>query len=313
MEDATHPPFILDMQTGLMLKQIIQGQLVEIQTQTPIALEGIDIEGVHKLRVAYRRLRTSLKIFKPLIKRNTYHYFQTNTNGVRQLLGDIRDLDVLNENFETNETIQGNAKALAFWQQKINPTYQTYRNEFATQITSSQYATFLSYLESFSVEPISGLKTNPKLPVTASTIQGFAPFFLTKSLETILTSSPDFQNPQPYSTYHQLRKALKQFRYALEFFSPYLNPTQTNTFIESLITLQDHLGLLNDSVVATRVIEINFPEIFLSLGSNEEKTIRTYYLTRSQEKDQLTQSFLDIWGNFQKNQPAQLLSYCFPT
>lgn len=312
MEGALHPPLAANPNTGLVFKQIIRDQLYEIQIQTPIALEGTEIEGVHKMRVAYRRLQTCFKIFKPIIKRSIYQYFRANSKEIRQLLGDIRDLDVLQENLELNGFFSDNIETAAHWRQKIMPIYQDLYGKFTILIASPQYTTFLSYLETFLIDENTGLKASPKIPENAKHIQGFSRSYLENSLNSILTDAPDYEQPQPYPIYHQLRKELKKFRYALEFFSPYLRPIQTESFIENLIVLQDHLGLLNDSVVAIGILELYFPEIYEPSGSNVEKSLYEYYSFRIIEKRGLTTSFLSIWKSFLATSPQKRLMDCFP-
>lgn len=315
MEDALHPPLTSLSSlspTSQLCKHIIREQLSIILLQTPVALEGIDIEGVHKMRVAFRRLRTSLKIFKPLIKRRVYKYFQANLKETGQVLGSIRDLDVLFENIEMDPQLQTAPSAKVFWQTKIGPHYQNYRRAFSQLVSSQQYQTFLAYLISFSQDPSAGIKTNAKTPETILDINGFAPPRLHEMLLEILSYATIFQTLQPYPVYHQLRKEIKRYRYALEFFSPLLAQPQTAHLIEDLISLQDHLGLLNDAVVAIDVIEDHVPELQQPPLSLSLRPFNTYYISRQQEMEHLTKTLPDTWEALLGTSPQQMLDDCFP-
>jgi CHAD domain-containing protein len=52
---------------------------------------------------------------------------------------------------------------------------------------------------------------------------------------------------------HALRIACKRMRYTLEFFQEVLGPS-TKELIAEIVTLQDHLGDLQDAVVASGIL-----------------------------------------------------------
>lgn len=69
----------------------------------------------------------------------------------------------------------------------------------------------------------------------------------------IVTSAPSV------SDLHELRLALKEFRYTLELFRPCYG-SGLEQRLEALKRLQDHLGAMNDCEVAAGLIETNLPE-----------------------------------------------------
>jgi CHAD domain-containing protein len=62
----------------------------------------------------------------------------------------------------------------------------------------------------------------------------------------------DLPDP-PLERLHALRIACKRLRYALEFFREVLGP-DTKALIKQIVTVQDHLGDLQDAVVARRLL-----------------------------------------------------------
>jgi CHAD domain-containing protein len=62
----------------------------------------------------------------------------------------------------------------------------------------------------------------------------------------------DLPDP-PLERLHALRIACKRLRYALEFFREVLGP-DTKALIKEIVTMQDHLGDLQDAVVARRLL-----------------------------------------------------------
>jgi CHAD domain-containing protein len=125
----------------------------------------------------------------------------------------------------------------------------------------------------------------------------------------MLAYANNFDSPQPYHSYHQLRKDAKKFRYALEFFTPILNPPNTEILVQNLVILQDHLGNLNDTVVATEIFEDFRPQLYSSLESDHPSII-TYFESRKQERIQLTTSFAKTWAGFLDSTPQILLKQC---
>jgi exopolyphosphatase/pppGpp-phosphohydrolase len=63
----------------------------------PVALEGTDIEGVHDVRVASRRLRAAMDIAAPAFPRGWYRPLLRTAKEITSALGEVRDRDVLLE------------------------------------------------------------------------------------------------------------------------------------------------------------------------------------------------------------------------
>ncbi|HEX2281705.1 MAG TPA: CHAD domain-containing protein [Thermomicrobiales bacterium] len=63
----------------------------------PIALEGTDIEGVHDVRVASRRLRAAMDVAQPAFPGKWYKSLHRTAKEITGALGEVRDRDVLLE------------------------------------------------------------------------------------------------------------------------------------------------------------------------------------------------------------------------
>ena len=63
----------------------------------PIALAGTDIEGVHDVRVASRRLRAAMDIAAPAFPGKWYKPLHRTAKEITGALGEVRDRDVLLE------------------------------------------------------------------------------------------------------------------------------------------------------------------------------------------------------------------------
>jgi exopolyphosphatase/pppGpp-phosphohydrolase len=63
----------------------------------PVALEGSNIEGVHDVRVASRRLRAAMDVAKPAFPGKWYKSLHRTAKEITSALGEVRDRDVLLE------------------------------------------------------------------------------------------------------------------------------------------------------------------------------------------------------------------------
>lgn len=61
----------------------------------PDVIEGNDIEAVHKVRVASRRLRAAMDVATDCFPRKWYQPLHKTAKGITRALGEVRDRDVI--------------------------------------------------------------------------------------------------------------------------------------------------------------------------------------------------------------------------
>jgi hypothetical protein len=71
----------------------------------PVALEGANIEGVHDVRVASRRLRAAMDVAEPAFPRKWYKRLHRNAKEITGALGEVRDRDVLLEALRADRSV----------------------------------------------------------------------------------------------------------------------------------------------------------------------------------------------------------------
>ena len=81
-------------------KQIIVSYFREMMSHKAGAIDGTDIEFVHDMRVASRRLRAAMDNFAECFQKEPFkkHYKQIRT--ITRTMGTVRDLDVLIRHFQ---------------------------------------------------------------------------------------------------------------------------------------------------------------------------------------------------------------------
>ncbi len=122
-----------------------------------------------------------------------------------------------------------------------------------------------------------------------------------RAYETILQDAP-------IERLHMLRIEFKKFRYTIEYFREVLGKRGFN-IIESVKTLQDHLGDMNDAQIASQILRefIDSWEIDASAASGYEREsiaeVANYLAARLAERRQLLDDFPLTWEtNFHNRQ-----------
>lgn len=77
----------------------MRAQLVELMENLPGSRDGVDIEALHDMRVASRRLRAVMSVFGPAFPSGKFRELEKEVSKVTDALGSVRDSDVLIEYF----------------------------------------------------------------------------------------------------------------------------------------------------------------------------------------------------------------------
>lgn len=215
-------------------------------------LKNLDIECVHQARVATRRMRSALRLFRDGLHRGMTEYFRRELGWIARELGRVRDLDVvmikIAKWFESVPDISPhNIRAVLRWaasdRMKHLRTVKKHLTSVRFSILEKRLRAFLSY--PFEKAPRSG--------VAASPIHSIAPILIMKRYKKVLALKRAIdQNPQP-ERYHALRIQIKQLRYTCEFFS-FAIGSEIEAFAKTLTTLQDALGEMQDTVFAREML-----------------------------------------------------------
>ena len=274
------------------------------------AREGTDIEQVHDMRVATRRMRAALRVFAEFLDTDAFKPFAKMLRRTARVLGAVRDLDVFREKTQRYlDTLPDERKAeleplLAAWQTE----YQRARGELIEWLDSVAYARFKTEFTEFLQTPGAGAATanSPDDAPRAERVRDVLPIILLRGWADVRAYDESVSAPDVSLTLlHQLRIASKGLRYTLEFFAGVL-PPDAKPLIEQIKRLQDHLGNLQDAVVACSHLRD-----FLTWGEwshTASKAARrpralvvapgvaAYLAVRQAEIHTLVQTFPQIWA-----------------
>ncbi len=79
------------------MRALIAERFGAVWKAVPVAIAGEDIEGVHDVRVASRRLRAAMDVAAPCFPRSWYRPLHGAAKEITGALGEVRDRDVLLE------------------------------------------------------------------------------------------------------------------------------------------------------------------------------------------------------------------------
>ena len=83
-------------------RRVITTRFQEMMSFKEGAIDGLDIEFVHNMRVSSRRLRAAMDNFAECFSKKKFRKYLKQTKNITSTMGAVRDLDVLISKFETD-------------------------------------------------------------------------------------------------------------------------------------------------------------------------------------------------------------------
>jgi triphosphatase len=240
------------MHANEALKRIVQACLIQLQSNQNMVLHGSDVEGVHQMRIALRRLRSALKVFSRITRKQSSANIMEELVWITNVLGDARDLDVfVTETLPPMLKQMQNQPSLALLAEKAKQERKQAYINVREAISSQRYQHLLLTLGDWLEN-----QRWRKQKVTDITADIIAKTLLTKRFKLLKHSGKGLKQAEPEER-HETRIAAKKLRYLAEFFSVLYPSKNTNAFIKSSSQLQDQLGLMNDiSVTSSLIIKL---------------------------------------------------------
>jgi len=224
-----------------LLYRYLDEQLRIIRRQHPRALEGVDPEGVHQMRVASRRLRAVLKAFGDVLGKDRVSRFNAELRWLAKNLGRARDADV------TEQSARAAAElAAGHYEQFLEEETISAYEHLVGVLQSDRCAALEKALTQFvAAGPTAGMLDR----IGNLSIRDCAQQFVQAALHQLLAHGDTIDADSPAKRLHKLRIEAKRFRYLLDFFST----VQTDRWLqttEAIKQLQDVLGEHQDAVTA---------------------------------------------------------------
>ena len=223
-------------------------QVEAMQGELQGALVGEDIEKIHQMRVASRRMRNALELFRDCLSKKDVKNWRKEVRKITKALGNARDLDIQIDlitrccEHELDDTIKPGYNRLllrltqrrVLAQDKVNRALERLRQRGILEMLQKRLRTMTPGKENVYL-------FSPSLYERAFNT-------ISKDLESFLSYEGEIYDPAKKEELHAMRIAGKHLRYSMEVFAPiYRNALDEH--IRAMKDLQDTLGDIHDNDV----------------------------------------------------------------
>jgi CHAD domain-containing protein len=205
-------------------------------------------EAVHQARVATRRLRSDLRTFRRVIDRAWYEDMQAELKWIADLLGSVRDLDVMTARIAAGAGDLAPADATAG--EVLVDQLRAQRGDARTQLLAAmdgdRYGRLLDLLVAAAQPPFAHGRTGAGLGDNA---RRMAPGLVAGPWRRLVEAVTSLGADPSDDSLHQVRIRTKRFRYACGAVAGAVGE-EVASMAKAAAALQDVLGELHDAVVA---------------------------------------------------------------
>jgi CHAD domain-containing protein len=316
-----HPGLSPDDTMGEAARKTFTYHFQRMLYHEPGTRAGEDIEELHDMRVATRRMRAAFRVFGDYLDMKKLKAIRKGLKRTGSRLGAVRDLDVFWEKTQRYIDAQPPEQQddLMLLREAWEAEHESAREKLLDYLDGKRYVQFkegfaelLQTSETWAVPAL-----NKKGEAIPHRVRHVVPVAVYERTAAILAYDEWVTQPNvPLKRLHRLRIAGKRLRYTLEFFEEVLAP-QTGDVIKQMKGLQDHLGDLQDAVVASELLRD-----FLTWGlwgTKKKKSkapkepivapgVATYMADKQVELQQRLSTFPDVWAYFRSPEFKQAIA-----
>jgi CHAD domain-containing protein len=266
---------------------------------------GENIEAVHDMRVATRRLRSAFRLLRRYYRAKATAPYRRRLRKLAQALGAVRDLDVLIANLEEfRDALDGEDQAgIQPIIERLENKRASAREELNELFDGKSYRRFVRDFSAFLTTPGEGAKTMDTGDIVPIQVRHVLPSMVHDCMGAVLAYDAVLGDADA-GMLHALRIEFKRLRYLISLFEDVLG-TQTKGFIAELKRIQDHLGRLHDIMVAQEYLDA------VSGGEQNGHVpagLALYGERLSAEAADLLASFPAVWARFNSRKVQSKLS-----
>ena len=264
-----------------------------LESQIEGVVEGEDVECVHKIRVASRRIRAALPLFRECFPPKKYHKWLKQIKRITQFFGQARDLDVqisfAQEYLKNHQTSSSHASVeflLAnLIDQRIN-AQKTVPNE----IEKFRDSGILEQMERLFTKSTTK-QSNTPLDSRATLQEAYG--HIAAKMEDFLAMEFCVHNEEDILNHHKMRIHAKWLRYTMEVFSP-LYVDELSSEIKLIKQFQDTLGEMHDCDVWIESIPKFASQIAIE-GKPKDESLSEFLSFVKQRRKTLYTQFVKLW------------------
>jgi CHAD domain-containing protein len=215
-----------------------------------IALRRGDDTAIHKTRVAARRLRSTLRVFKPFFEPGPSAALDRELRWYAGLLGAVRDRQVLRERLDAMVADVDDSLLLGPVRARIDSELRQEQAEnwhrLTDAMTGTRYLALLADLDRWVDDP-------PRTPAAGRPGRAVAKR-VRRAKQTVRRRLRRASATGDVALLHRARKAAKRARYAAEAAEPVLGAHAAAHLAKQHRNLQDLLGEHQDSLVSAPLL-----------------------------------------------------------
>jgi triphosphatase len=253
---ATPPPLEPGMSAARSFQVIGFSCLQHLLANEPVLRETRDPEAVHQMRVAVRRLRAAISIFKAMAADERGDAVRRDLRWLATRLGEARDLDVFIEKTiaparQRRPHAEDLAALAAAYEERRKAAY-----EKAREAVSSGRLDRIALATAAWLEKGRWLSREDTAARSEQRVEDLAAKELGRRWKRVRRRAKHLEALEPPAR-HEVRIAVKKLRYAAEFFRALFpgkaRAKRAKALRAALGELQDRLGDLNDIAVADKM------------------------------------------------------------
>jgi triphosphatase len=232
--------------------------LKHLMTNESIVRDAPEADAVHQMRVALRRLRAAITLFKTIVADERRDQIKAELKGMANLLGEARDLDVyiatvLEPARIQHENDAGLETLLAETEGRRKRAYEKVQETIVSARFVNGILEAAAWIEAgnWALDDTKATRKRQDLPVSM-----LAEEELRRRWKRILKLGRRLAELDPEER-HQVRIEIKKLRYATEFFESLFKGKgarkRKQAALKTLEALQETLGELNDIAVGAHM------------------------------------------------------------
>ena len=250
-------------------------------------------EGVHKLRIAARRMRSALTTYRKMLDPEVANALREELRWLGQALAGARDAQVLREHLDGVLAAEEPELVLGPVARRVDDALQAAHidglEEAGRALDSERYFRLLDALDAFVADP-------PLTPKAHTAARKLVPRLLARDFQRLRTAVRDVERADDSHArdiaLHEARKKAKRLRYAAESAIPAFG-SRAKRYAAKVKKIQQALGVHQDTVVARQVLRTYGIQAHLS-GENGFSFGRLHALEQWRA-DRSEQEFRAAW------------------
>jgi CHAD domain-containing protein len=289
---------------GQVALAVLRRHFATLLAKEPGARLGEDIEALHEMRVASRRLRAAVALFEDALPADVIK-LRPELGWVGQTVGAVRDLDVQLARLDTSmEALpEPDREPLMRLRGLLVDERERARADMLAALDSPRYERLVRGF-SRALRTRTGTRTEAALAA--------APDLVESRRRAVNKAARRIGPGAEPAAYHRLRIAVKRFRYALEFLAE-VYPGGTGRLVRRTVAVQDVLGDYQDAQVGierlraladARGTDLG-PATVFAMGEIAERYRRSTDGIRGRTRDALAPLDGKPWQRFEKRMEAE--------